>query len=72
MTPTRREDEGGGWDEYRRLVLAALERGEESDARLEAKIDRLQTAVTQLQVKAGLIGAGAGLIAGALIGKLIH
>jgi len=72
MTPPRREDEGGGWDEYRRLVLAALERGEESDARLEAKIDRLQTAVTQLQVKAGLIGALGGLIAGAIIGKLIH
>lgn len=72
MTPARRDDEAGGWDEYRRLVLAALERLEADIKAIDAKVDIVKTAVTALQVKAGLIGAAAGLLAGALIGKLIH
>jgi hypothetical protein len=71
MSPLR-EETAGGWDEYRRLVLAALERLEGDIRNLDGKVDGVKTAVTALQVKAGLIGAGAGLVAGALIGKFIH
>jgi hypothetical protein len=64
-------DDGGGWDEYRRLILAALERLEAAIKELDAKMDLAHTDITMLKVKASLWGAGAGAIASALISALV-
>jgi len=62
----------GDWDEYRRMILAALDRLERSVGELRDEVRVLQGDVTALKVKAALIGALAGLVAGAIIGKLVH
>ena len=61
-----------GWGEYRRLILAELERIRGDLARLDNKMDlfsieelsRLKSQVAVLEFKASLMGALGGLVAG--------
>lgn len=68
------EDHPGAWEEYRRLVLAELNRLDRaitgSEARLleevrglRSAVNSVSTSVTALQAKAGLLGFLAGLAA---------
>jgi hypothetical protein len=69
------------WDEYRRLVLAELERISIAVVTVNDKLDRfhseeiskLKIDVAMLQVKASLWGAGAGLLVaiGAALLKIV-
>jgi hypothetical protein len=60
------------FDEYKLLILDKLDALDRRVERLDEKLDHARIDITMLKVKAGLIGAGAGLVAGALIGKFIH
>lgn len=55
-----------GWGEYRKLVLAQLEKLEGAANRHEADVAELRVEVAMLKVKAGLWGALAGAIPGAI------
>jgi hypothetical protein len=62
-------DEGNGWKEYRRLVVAELERLSKLITTVDDKISKLRgediadikVDIAMLQVKAGIWGAVAGL-----------
>lgn len=54
------------WNEYRRLVLAELERLTERIDGLSSQISTMQAAIAVLQFRAGLWGALAGAIPGAI------
>lgn len=72
MTPRpSRQDGSGGFDEYKLLILDALERLEVAIKELDAKLDTACDDITALKVKAGFWGALGGLVAGAVIGALV-
>lgn len=76
MTPLRKDDDPGGFDEYRRLILQALEDFRDDVKEINGKLDRMREDITTLKVKASLWGALGGAIVGAIIsalaGKWIH
>ena len=63
-------DEGDGWTEYRRLVLAELERLNDSLVQLEINTRQMREEVVMLKVKCGLWGA-LGAAIPATIGVII-
>lgn len=54
------------WNEYRRLVLAELKRLTERIDGLSSQISTMQSAIAVLQFRAGLWGALAGAVPGAI------
>jgi hypothetical protein len=59
------------FDEYRLLIMNTLERLEAAVNDLRNAAQEMRTDITILKVKAGLWGAGAGLVSGAVIGALV-
>jgi len=51
------------WNEYRRLVLAHLERHEEQLSAIETKVESVRTEIALLKVKSSFFGALSGGIA---------
>ena len=61
-----------GWETYQKLVLHELERQNLEIEKVNEKLDDLKTAVTMLQVKAGVTGAIGGAVLGGLAGLLFR
>jgi hypothetical protein len=61
---------GGGWGEYRRLILSELERisgslvglNEKIDNKLVAEVAKIKVDIGMLQVKSGIWGAVAAIV----------
>jgi len=66
--PPNRE---GGFDEYRRLILAKLEALEQRAEKLQGDMTDLKVSVGRLQMWSALWGALAGIIGTALARKLL-
>jgi hypothetical protein len=58
-------ENGGDWDEYRRLVLGELRRLERHLTDLSEQVSELRVEVARLNVKAGMWGALAGIVTAA-------
>ena len=59
-------DDGGGWRDYQKLVLAELaEHGSKID-KVSAEINRLHVEIATLKVKSGVWGAVAGALPAAI------
>lgn len=56
------ENLDGSWLEWRRLVLAELERGSKERGDLAKKIDSLTESIIIIKAKAGIIGGLAGVV----------
>jgi hypothetical protein len=69
MTPQIQDDDGNGWREYRRLILAEIERVTKGVLEINDKLERLRNEdlsqlkidIAMLQIKSGVWGALAGL-----------
>ena len=68
----------GGWREYGQHVLKMLERFDRKFGEVEERIDkkfdkvnerlrRIENAITALQVKAAILGAGAAIVVSAVV-----
>ena len=66
MNPSS-NDRASDWGEYRRLVIAELERLNLNLEKIASRLTKNETDVELLKFKAGLWGAIAGAIPGALI-----
>ena len=61
-----------GWNEYQKLILYRLdEQGEKLDS-IEARLQKVQIAVTVLKLKMAAIGTISGSIAGAIMVALLR
>lgn len=63
-------DEPGGWNEWRRFVLAELKRLAASEEKIERTVNALKANQTKLLVKVGLIVGGISMVMG-LVGTAI-
>jgi len=63
--------EHNGWNEWSRHVLAELERLNDCYEKLDTKLTDIRSDVIILKTKAGLFGAGAGLLAGLAVKLLV-
>jgi hypothetical protein len=61
----------GDFREYRRLILAQLRTLEYRASTSEDAITKIKVAQATLMVKVGLLGAGTGLVAGAIVAKVM-
>lgn len=55
-------DPEASWGEYRRLILANLERIERDIGAINAKVDQFQVDIAMLRVKSGVWGGASGLL----------
>ena len=68
-----------GWTEYRKLILAELGRMNLAIHSLDAKMDifrqeditKMKVDIAMLKTKAGMFGAAAGAIGGAVVGTIV-
>lgn len=69
------EDDGGPWNEYRRLVVRELEglnlRLTSLNDKLDGKLSAMQVDLITLKVKAGLLGALGGTVFGAVVSWIV-
>lgn len=64
-------DENGDFREYRRLIMEQLHTLARRADLIESEITTLRVKQATIMVKVGLIGSGAGLVAGAVVAKII-
>ena len=53
---------GNGWPEYRKFVIAELERQSDCDATMLGMLGQIRTDIATLKVKAGIWGLAGGAI----------
>lgn len=66
------EPNGNDFREYRRLIIAGLERANERLDKVDERLTRIEKDITMLTVKISLYGAGAGTIAAAIVTALMR
>lgn len=55
-------DQPNGWPEYKKLVMAELERINEQLGGMNKRLNRIEVEIGMLKVKAGVWGVAGGLI----------